>query len=202
MAKYLGRNQIAVCMRSGAKCRAADLVRDGRNPALLVLPEWADPPHPQEQPYIPKDVEGKARWPLSPENDPVTPPILDADLLSPTSLFLHWTALETVKAPPVGYDLYRATDGGDFVLIFSGDVVYTEFGELVSEDLTYTDGTVTALHDYRYRVLAVDAVGNSVGSNTVELLHGVLDTGLLYLRQTEDDAVRQTSDDAIREVSR
>lgn len=78
MPRYLGRNQIAVCQRSGAKCRAADLVRDGRNPALLVLPEWADPPHPQEQPYVPNDVEGKARWPIAPENLTFVPPVLDA----------------------------------------------------------------------------------------------------------------------------
>ena len=76
MALYLGRGQIAECMRSGKKCLASELVRDGRNPGLLVLPEWADPSDPQEKPYIPDDIEGMADYPMAPDNLPPTDLVL------------------------------------------------------------------------------------------------------------------------------
>lgn len=60
--RYLGKGQVAQCMRSGQKCHASQLVRDGRLPNLLVLPEYADPAHPQERPYMPKDNEGTPRF--------------------------------------------------------------------------------------------------------------------------------------------
>lgn len=76
MAKYLGHGQLAECMRSGAKCFAHQLVRDGRNPSLWVLPEWADPPHPQEQPFIASPTDGVPRFPVAPENIRITAPVL------------------------------------------------------------------------------------------------------------------------------
>lgn len=81
MAKYLGKGQLAECQRSGTKCHASELVRDGRNPHLLVLPEWADPPHPQERPFVPSPTDGMPRFPVGPENIPVTAPVLTVTVI-------------------------------------------------------------------------------------------------------------------------
>jgi len=80
--RLLGRGQIAICGRSGEKIFASELVRDGRLTSLLVSPEWADPAQPQERPYVPMDLEGTAKFPISPENPkPVVAPILTAQVL-------------------------------------------------------------------------------------------------------------------------
>lgn len=82
MGKYFERpGQLATCMRSGIKCLASELVRDGRNPGLLVLPDWADDFHPQEKPYEPHDKEGVPRFPLAPEQHFDVPPVLSVVLV-------------------------------------------------------------------------------------------------------------------------
>lgn len=82
MPKYLGRGQLAECQRSGIKCFASELVRDGRNPQLRVLPEWADPPHPQEQAFMVSPTDGKPRFDLAPENVTVEAPVLLSIIVS------------------------------------------------------------------------------------------------------------------------
>lgn len=165
MSKYLGRNQIATCMRSGAKCRAADLVRDGRNPALLVLPEWADPPHPQERPYVPMDVEGKARWPISPENLTFVAPALDA-VGAAGRVNLTWTIAQYGPDSPVAtYDIYRSVDGGvAYTLLHTVTVVYTSFGALVTPSV-YVDLAVLSAHTYFYKLTATSQQGFTLDSN-------------------------------------
>lgn len=81
MPIFLGKGeQLAICQRSGQKCLASELVRDGRNPQLLVLPEWADEAHPQERPYVPNDQEGKARFVIAPDRGFDSAPVLTAVL--------------------------------------------------------------------------------------------------------------------------
>lgn len=79
MPLFLGKGQLAECMRSGVKCYASELVRDGRNPQLLVLPRYADPAHPQERPFKPDDAEGRARFPIAPDHGEDTPPVLSGN---------------------------------------------------------------------------------------------------------------------------
>ncbi len=78
MPKFMGKGQLAECQRSGTKCFASELVRDGRNPQLKVLPEWADPPHPQEQAFMISPTDGKPRFDLAPELINPTAPELTA----------------------------------------------------------------------------------------------------------------------------
>lgn len=79
MPKYLGPHQLSECMRSGVKCYASELVRDGRNPHLLVLPRYYDPPQEQERPYKPDDAEGRARFPIAPDHGDDDAPVLTGD---------------------------------------------------------------------------------------------------------------------------
>lgn len=152
-------------MRSGAKCRAADLVRDGRNPALLVLPEWADPPHPQEQPYVPKDVEGKARWPLSPDNLTFIPPVLDA-VGAIGRVNLSWTIAQYgPDSPAATYDIYRSVDAGvTYTLLHTVTVAYTSFGALVTPSV-YADLAVVSAQTYFYKLVATSQQGFVTESN-------------------------------------
>lgn len=81
MPKFLGKGQLAECQRSGIKCHASELVRDGRNPQLKVLPEWADPPHPQEQAFMVSPTDGKPRFDLAPEIISPLAPVLTGEIL-------------------------------------------------------------------------------------------------------------------------
>jgi hypothetical protein len=88
MPKYLGPQQLAECMRSGVKCYASELVRDGRNPHLLVLPRYYDPPQEQERPFKPDDAEGRARFPLAPDHGDDDAPVLGGAVVTSTSLLV------------------------------------------------------------------------------------------------------------------
>jgi hypothetical protein len=171
-SRYLGRGQIAVCMRSGIKCHASELVRDGRIPSLLVLPEWADPPQPQERPYVPNDMEGTPRFDVSPDITPTIPPVLEGGSGTPTApvlsvdaqetpigAILTWTASVPVDGDSIeGYDLYRSEDGGAFSLLAATD----------ADVLTYTDEDVNEGSEYEYYVIGNGAEGGpSAQSNHV-----------------------------------
>lgn len=175
-SRYLGRGQIAVCMRSGIKCHASELVRDGRIPSLLVLPEWADPPQPQERPYVPNDMEGTPRFDVSPDVTPVIPPVLTAEVppdspstpvlsieqsLSELAAVLTWTASEPGDGDSIeAYTVWRSENGGDFELYIVID----------PPALTYTDTGITEDGTYEYYVVATAvAGGDSDDSNTVGL---------------------------------
>ena len=172
--RYLGKGQIAVCMRSGIKCHASELVRDGRIPSLLVLPEWADPPHPQERPYIPDSGEGRARFPTTgADNGPVVPPVLTAepelDVDDAPFVTLTWTAAEWKAGEPVDtYSVLR--DAGDgYVILSDLDVEYDSFGGITGPTLELLDTDVTVDGTYSYKVIAYSH-GKTVASNVVTVV--------------------------------
>jgi hypothetical protein len=169
--RLLGRGQIAICMRSGIKCKASELVRDGRIPSLLVLPEWADPPQPQERPYVPDDAEGTPHWQPSPENPPVTPPVVSAEPNpEQTEIEVSWTAAERIAGPRIEYyELYRDSGAG-FVLIETLEVEYTFTMEILGPALEFTDTDVEAGTTYTYRVTAYTSHGLALISNEAEVL--------------------------------
>lgn len=111
MPLYNGPDQQAECQRSGAKCRASELVRDGRNPGLLVLPEWADPYDPLEHPYLPDAEEGVAQFPLSPENLPNPLLTLAGIYNGAGTIALSWTVAQLIGPRAENYVLYKTIDG-------------------------------------------------------------------------------------------
>jgi len=158
---------IAVCMRSGIKCHASELVRDGRIPSLMVLPEWADPAHPQERPYVPDDKEGVPSWQASPDSPPITPPVLDAT--APPSLDpevdVTWTAAVRAAGPPITeYELYRDAGAG-FVLLGTYPVTYNMFGGITAQTLSYIDLAVSVGGTYGYKVVGLTEQGQGSTSN-------------------------------------
>jgi fibronectin type 3 domain-containing protein len=168
-------------MRSGIKCKASELVRDGRIPSLLVLPEEADPPQPQERPYVPDDVEGKAPFDISPDITPTTAPVLSAAAdITQTFIEVSWTAAEFEAGPRVAsYTLYR--DSGDgFVVIDTIVVEYDMLGGITGPDLEYTDIEVEEGETYTYRVIASGDPFGSARSNTVAVtMPGPIDAPVL-----------------------
>lgn len=123
MPKYLPGGQLAECMRSGIKCLASQLVRDGRNPQLLVLPEWADPSHPQESPYVPNDDEGKAHYPIAPDHGYDVAPVLLATLGAETT---PWESTVNITADlgpqSQSYGFIQNTDVSNAAAaLFAGD---------------------------------------------------------------------------------
>lgn len=169
-------------MRSGIKCKASELVRDGRLTSLLVLPEYADEAHPQERPYVPMDDEGSPRFPVSPDQTPTTAPVLsgEAGELEGTSVNrLQWTAAERAAGPRIEeYDVYRDSGAG-FELIDTVVLEYDEFGGIEGPALEYDDSDVDAGIEYSYRIIALTGDGLSLGSNVVTI--EAVDVGLPVL---------------------
>lgn len=169
-SRYLGKGQVAVCMRSGEKIHASKLVRDGRLTSLLVSPEWADPAQPQENPYIPDDLEGVARFPISPDTTPATAPVLALELLAEgdaPAMLLSWTAAYREAGPRIEeYDLLR-NSGEGFILIDTVLVEYDMFGAILGPGLEYTDEDVDVGTTYSYRVIALTSNNRGLTSNTV-----------------------------------
>ena len=71
MARYLGRGQVAICQRSGKKCKRSDLVEDGQVKGLLVAKEWWEPYHPQ---LLPPPMRADGIPHFKPAPDDVLPP--------------------------------------------------------------------------------------------------------------------------------
>lgn len=198
MPKYLPGGQLAECMRSGIKCLASQLVRDGRNPQLLVLPEWADPSHPQESPYVPNDDEGKAHYPIAPDDDFNVPPVLSLDLVLLTGT-LTWTQADTIGPRVESYKVYRAT-GLTYVLLTTLSV---DFGngidDLPVHPLTYTDATLAYDTQYTYRVDAFTGAALHLASNTETITteatpthYRLLETGSRRLMETTGSRLLET----------
>lgn len=171
--RYLGRGQIAICQRSGEKIYASELVRDGRLTSLLVSPEWADPAQPQERPYVPEDLEGTAKFPISPENPkPVVAPVLSAEALPSETdpvVTLTWTPAYRIAGPRIEeYDILR--DSGDgFELIDTVVVEYNFIGAILGPGLEYLDEDVVTLQTYAYKVIALTSDNRGLTSNIVEV---------------------------------
>ncbi len=163
--RLLGRGQIALCQRSGEKIFASELVRDGRLKSLLVSPEWADEAHPQERPYIPNNLEGVPRWPVSPENPkPVVAPVLDAEP-NGVAVELSWTAASRAAGPRIEeYDILR--DAGDgYELISTVVVEYNFIGAILGPGLAYEDLAVEVGVPYSYKVVALTSNDRGLTSN-------------------------------------
>jgi hypothetical protein len=165
--RYLGRGQIAVCQRSGIKCHASELVRDGRIPSLLVLPEWADPPQPQERPYVPNDLEGAPPWQPSPESMPApVAPVLVAAIAG-NDVELTWTAATSESFLPTEYTVWRATDGAAAVQI--GELeIEVDLATGTTTPLEFTDDDVDLGAENVYTVIAMSGERVVVTSNEAE----------------------------------
>lgn len=194
MSTYGGREQQAECQRSGKKCRASELVRDGRNPQLLVLPEWADPEHPQEHPYSPDDQEGVAQFPIAPDTLPDPAFTLGGVYLqAQAKITLTWTQAQLLGPRADNYVLYRTTDGGAPVALQSFPVDYTnatghvaniglqkDYGHVYYVALTGSDSPLAVSHTYVYYVGAVDHIGDVVATtNIVTLVIAANGSGVL-----------------------
>lgn len=165
--RLLGPRQLAECMRSGTKCYADQLIRDGRNPALLVLPEWWDPPQDQEKPFVPNSSEGRAKFPVAPENAPRNASVLRLVANNPPRL--AWTSTQTSGPRVESYQVMRATGSGAFgvlqtyVIQRAGAPRYTQIETLAHSDNTAVDGTA-----YHYRIDAITGVG-TIRSNVLDV---------------------------------
>jgi hypothetical protein len=169
MPRSLGRHQIAICQRSGVKCRAKDLVTDGRIPGLLVLPQWADPPHPQEHMPPLEDRDGAPRWDVSPDQFATTAPVLAGGVVLLAAV-LTWSAATTDGPIFTAYQIYRGVDDGDLELLATVDVDFaTAPTYAVTPPTTYSDDTIADDHVYSYRVAAIDDNGRQSLSNVIEI---------------------------------
>lgn len=59
MPRYLGRNRIGFCQRTGFKVKHKDLVPDGELSGHLVEKGWEDEDHPQK--YLPQIQDREVR---------------------------------------------------------------------------------------------------------------------------------------------
>lgn len=160
--------QMAECQRSGIKCFADQLVRDGRNPQLLVLPEWRDEAQPQERPYSPSSSEGRARFPIAPENVPRTASVLTLASNNPPAL--TWTRAQTSGPRVSSYQVLRATGSGTFGVLATYPVSYGGAPRyVVTETLSHTDGTAVDGLTYRYRIDAETSAG-TIRSNILTVV--------------------------------
>lgn len=165
-----GGRQIAECQRSGTKCYADELVRDGRNPQLLVLPDWADPPQAQERPYSPSDTEGQPRYPIAPENVFDLLPVLTATQVT-VPVKLAWTSSTTIGPRVERYKVMRATGGGDFVLLATYPITFGGAPRYaVGETLTHTDATAAHATTYSYRIDAITNDSRRLSSNVLQVV--------------------------------
>lgn len=168
MPKYLGKGQIAECQRSGAKCYASELVRDGRNPQLLVLPEWADEAHPQERPFLPSPSDGMPRFPIAPDNVSVIAPVLAVHVVG-TVATLIWSPALTIGPLFEHYRLYRSDDDGAFTLVNSQEVVFGGIDRFaITEPSTFVDTVVLGhTYDWRLDVLGADDSNSPTTSSNI-----------------------------------
>jgi hypothetical protein len=178
MPLYLGGNQVAECMRSGQKCLASELVRDGRNPQLLVLPQWADPAHPQEHPFIPDDVEGVADYPQAPDNLPTTG-ILLSGYYTNTIMALSWTQARLWGPRAKTYNLRRSVDGAAYTNLSIQTVDYTNATNAIPNIGLQKDyGNVYSIGSTTYNDSVV--AGVAPGSSVLLLHMDGLDNGTTF----------------------
>lgn len=190
------RGQWAECGRCGVRGYAKDLIRDGRNPQLLVLKTCGcyDPFHEAERPYVPRNQEGKARYPLSPERLP--PETITLSGTGSSSGDLAWfvdawlmgddpawaedawdfgagATLDWTRPPMNGprvetYEVFREINDGGFSLVGSTEVEYSDFMEVLNDPEHFVDDEATTIGTYRYYVEGVTANDRRYRSNTLE----------------------------------
>lgn len=167
MARSLGRGQLAECMRSGTKCRASELVRDGRNPELWVLPEWYDPPHPAEKPFVPSVTDGQPRHRVAPERLPrALASALDA-FLDEGAVVLLWLPFDSPAAQIASYKVFRAVDDGDPVLLVTVVPVSNLNTGVLSYGSPYTDTAPGPGVTHTYFVRGTTVYGAMVDTDPV-----------------------------------
>lgn len=169
MARYLGANQIAECQRCGVKGLARDLVRDGRNPQLLVFADCYDPPHEAERPFVPSDTEGMPRYPLAPENRSAPVASTLGAVLGAT-VTLTWAQFSAPASQIVTYAVHRGIGAGAPALLATltpvanlntGAVVYGSPYDTPAPGVGVT---------YTYFVRGTTVHGAAVNSNTVSVV--------------------------------
>ncbi len=149
------RGQQGECMRCGEVGLAANLIRDGRNPRLLVFPDCYDPPHPAEKPYVPKTTEGKARFPVATELLPSPTGLALATNVAGSEVRLDWTLLQHEGPVPSRYELYRSLDGGAYSLVMVFGANYEIERQASAITPRQFRDTGLAAGTYRYRLDAV-----------------------------------------------
>lgn len=200
MPKYLGARQIAECPRCGTKVLARSLSFDGRNPRLLVCGECYDPPHPSERPYAPRNNEGRAKYPVAPENLPsaagTLAGLLDAAPLAweddpvawkdnplawlvgawsgGASVGLTWARMRAVGSRVERYEIFRSVGGADFALLATNQIVYSFIGEITNTPETYTDIAISASTTVQYYVEGVTGGGQRHRTSTITINIGAL----------------------------
>lgn len=173
MPRYFGRGQLAECMRSGKKCFAHELVRDGRNPQLLVLPEWADPKDPLERPFRPERLEGLPRFDVSPDRVPALVPTTLAATLGESAVTLTWAQFSSGSEVMSRYEIYRSIDGAAYALLDTVTVTADLRTGVVAYGSPYADSTVPGDGVVQaYYVVGYDAAGRSATTN-VDSVTGV-----------------------------
>ena len=179
--KYEGANQLGECQRCGQKGLARDLMKDGRNPQLLVFMDCYDPPHPAEFPFVPRQREGKAKYPIAPENLPVAAPVVSSVLDDTPPAWediplaweddplawlagawaeggvvtLTWTRPGAIGPRYEQYEIFRSTDDSDFVPLATNVIQYSFIAEVENTPETYVDYALVSNTTYRYYVEAV-----------------------------------------------
>lgn len=172
MGRYLGRGQPAICYRCGVKGFAKDLIKDGRNPSLMVLSTCGcyDPIHEAERPFVPKNLEGKAKYPISPDQLPPVEIVLTGSISVGEGAILSW-GRPTTEGPRIEeYEVWRSIDEGPFELIDTNTFVYSDFMQVLNEPEGHTDTDAADPGLYRYYVEAISGNGRRFRSNTLELV--------------------------------
>lgn len=197
MPRYLGAEQLGECQRCGLKTLARMLIPDGRNKQLLVCNDSGcyDPPHESERPYIPRNNEGKAKYPIAPENLPAVAGelegLLDSSPLawedSPLAweddplawlvgawstgggVTLTWDRMEPVGARVERYEIFRSVDGAAFALLATNAIEYSFIMEIENTPEIYVDAALTANVTIQYYIEGVTANGKRYRTNTLSV---------------------------------
>lgn len=162
---------------------------DGRNDALRVCGDCYDPPHLAERPFVPRGLEGKARFPVSPElmppevidlvltessgvaawaDDSFEEDMFEEDFWALGGLVLEWTRPAMASVRIEQYDIWRSFDGGAAELIATNEIVYSDFGAVENEPELYSDTGAEAPGRYVFYVEGVTANNRRYRSNTIE----------------------------------
>lgn len=161
-----GEKAWGICGRCGQRALLHDLVFDGYYPNLRVHERCYEARHPQDR--LGTVIDPVALWRPSPEDYPITPPVLTLAL---GSVVLTWTAAVSYHVRIETYTVYRAIEDGDAVQIAQYTNSYSYDGALESQTLTHTDEDADDTGvTYRYYVVAsASDTRFSANSNTASI---------------------------------
>jgi hypothetical protein len=190
-----GRKAWGICGRCGQRDYLNDLVFDGYYPSLRVHPRCYEARHPQDR--LAPVTDPIALWRPSPEDYPITPPVLTG-FVGEDANELVWSAHISEHVRLNRYRVLRAAgedqpDLEDFTQIAALEIVYDDYGAIVTEPLEYEDEDVEAGTTYWYYVIVDDDVERnrpfSAGSNVISLTE-------TFFRLLEDGSYRLFEDSA------